>query len=59
MMDRRQFTGALAGAFAGAVLPRGPFVARQLPDAAGINAARLNAHLKELSAFGANPQGGV
>ena len=59
MMDRRQFTGALAGVFAGAVLPRGPFVARQLPDAAGINAARLNAHLKELSAFGANPQGGV
>ncbi|MEX2151712.1 MAG: M20 family metallo-hydrolase [Gemmatimonadaceae bacterium] len=61
MMDRRQFTSSLAGAFAGAVLSKAPFAAvghhgeRRLT----LNGARLNGHLKELSAFGANPQGGV
>ena len=62
MMDRRQFTGTLAGAFVGAALPRSsvvrhwPFGRNNTPT---LNAARLNQHLKELSAFGANPQGGV
>jgi N-carbamoyl-L-amino-acid hydrolase len=59
MMDRRQFTGTLAGAVAGAILPRASFAMHHPRDAPAINAARLNAHLKELSAFGANPQGGV
>lgn len=61
MMDRRQFTGTLAGAVAGALLPNAttPARRRDLAAAPTINAARLNAHLKELSAFGANPQGGV
>ena len=59
MMDRRQFTGTLAGAFAAAIVPRASFIGRELRDAPAINAARLNAHLKELGAFGANPQGGV
>jgi len=61
MMNRRDFTGTLAGALAGtafsgfsAFVPEGRH-ARRL----ALNAARLNAHLKELSAFGANPQGGV
>lgn len=57
MMNRRQFTGTLAGAFAGALLPGMRGFAGT--GRAEINAARLNARLKELSAFGANPQGGV
>jgi len=59
MMDRRQFTGMLAGALAGASLPNLPASSRRNSRAPNLNAARLNAHLKELSAFGANPQGGV
>ena len=61
MMDRRQFTGTLAGAMAGALLPNAAPPARRgdLESVPTINAARLNTHLKELSAFGANPQGGV
>jgi N-carbamoyl-L-amino-acid hydrolase len=63
MIDRRKFTGMVAAA-AGALLPemrppRSAFIARRPANTAPINAARLNAHLKELSAFGANPQGGV
>lgn len=60
-MDRRQFTGTLAGAFAGAVLSEAPFVAlgRPHPLKLSLDAARLNGRLKALSAFGANPQGGV
>ena len=59
MMNRRDFAGTLAGAVAGTLFSRMP----PLPNANRlqhtINAARLNAHLKELSVFGANPQGGV
>jgi N-carbamoyl-L-amino-acid hydrolase len=62
MMDRRQFTSTLAGAFVGAALPRSSVV-RQWPFGRGtaptVNAARLNQHLKDMAAFGANPQGGV
>ncbi len=58
-MDRRQFTGTLAGALAGAVLPRSAFAVRHHAPALAIDAERLNRHLRELSAFGANPQGGV
>jgi beta-ureidopropionase / N-carbamoyl-L-amino-acid hydrolase len=67
MMDRREFTGMFAAAAAGALLPdvqgvranASPIAWRQPGNTAPLNAARLNAHLKELSAFGANPQGGV
>ncbi|MEK7401715.1 MAG: M20 family metallo-hydrolase [Gemmatimonadota bacterium] len=60
-MDRRQFTETLAAAFAGNVLvPRVPFVRAGGPMlAATLDGARLNARLKALSAFGANPHGGV
>lgn len=59
-MHRRQFTSTLAGAFAGAVLaPTLPALGRFRPRLPAIDAARLNGRLKELSAFGANPQGGV
>jgi N-carbamoyl-L-amino-acid hydrolase len=60
-MDRRQFTSSLAGVFAGAVLSEAPFAAvgRHGARRLTLNGARLNGHLKALSAFGANPQGGV
>jgi len=59
-MDRRQFTGHLAAAFAGAAFTsRAPFVRASRVAAPSLDGARLNAHLKALSAFGANPQGGV
>jgi N-carbamoyl-L-amino-acid hydrolase len=59
-MHRRQFTGTLAGAFA-AVLSGAPLrtLGRSRTTTPAIDAARLNRRLKELSAFGANPQGGV
>ena len=60
-MDRRQFTGSVAGAFVGAALSRSPiapFAPRPMRRAA-IDANRLNTNIKALSAFGANPQGGV
>jgi N-carbamoyl-L-amino-acid hydrolase len=61
-MDRRHFTGALAGALVGALVPRVPAFAtssRASSLARDLDGARLNANLKALSAFGANPQGGV
>jgi N-carbamoyl-L-amino-acid hydrolase len=60
-MDRRHFTGTLAGALVGAMLPteRLSAMARAAVPMRGLNAVRLNGHVKELSAFGANPQGGV
>jgi N-carbamoyl-L-amino-acid hydrolase len=60
-MDRRQFTGSVAGAFVGAVVSRSPiapFTSRSMRHGA-LDANRLNANIKALSAFGANPQGGV
>ncbi len=60
-MDRRHFTGTVAAAFAGVLLPGASLTAwrpRQGRSFA-INPDRLNAHLKALSTFGANPQGGV
>ena len=60
-MDRRKFTGLVAGAVAGAALDATPLRAlgrpRRIPTV--LDAARLNANLKALSVFGANPQGGV
>jgi len=58
-MDRREFATTLAGAFAGTMLGGVPRLAFTRVAAPTINAARLNTRLKELSAFGANPQGGV
>jgi N-carbamoyl-L-amino-acid hydrolase len=59
-MDRRQFNKTLASAFAVAALPRAPFVnTGKRASEFTVNSARLNGHLKGLSAFGANPQGGV
>ena len=59
-MDRRQFAGRLATAAVGAALTgRGPFVHTAPPLRATLDGARLNAHLKALSVFGANPAGGV
>ena len=56
-MNRRDFAAVIAGAAVAGVLPRGLFAS--MPRRASLDAARLNRHLKELSAFGANPQGGV
>jgi N-carbamoyl-L-amino-acid hydrolase len=58
MIDRREFTGTMAGAFAAAMVGVRSWTSESL-TAPAINATRLNTHLKELSAFGANPQGGV
>lgn len=60
-MNRRQFSKTLASALAVAAVPEAPFLALDQPRARArtLNGARLNRHLKELSAFGANPQGGV
>jgi N-carbamoyl-L-amino-acid hydrolase len=60
-MDRRQFTGSMAGAFVGAFVARSPiapFTSRPMRHGA-LDASRLNANIKALSAFGANAQGGV
>ncbi|MEX2179652.1 MAG: Zn-dependent hydrolase [Gemmatimonadaceae bacterium] len=57
-MDRRAFTGTLAAAWAGVMLPNVAW-ARQSRAMRDLDAGRLNRHLTELSAFGANPQGGV
>ena len=58
MIDRREFTGAMAGAIAGAVMGSRSRALESLA-APAVNATRLNGHLKELAVFGANPQGGV
>jgi beta-ureidopropionase / N-carbamoyl-L-amino-acid hydrolase len=53
-MNRREFTGTMASAFAAAALPSGwPRIAH------GIDGARLNRNIQALARFGANPQGGV
>ena len=56
-MNRRDFAGIVAGAAIAGALPRQLFAATR--RRVSLNAARLNRQLKELSAFGANPQGGV
>jgi N-carbamoyl-L-amino-acid hydrolase len=58
-MNRRQFSKTIGSAMALAAIPRGPFVRLGNYSEPSLNAARLNRHLKEISAFGANPQGGV
>ena len=59
-MNRRQFNKTLGSALALAAMPSGPLVRLgRRPAKFTVDAARLNRHLKELSAFGANPQGGV
>jgi N-carbamoyl-L-amino-acid hydrolase len=58
-MNRRQFGKTLGSAMALAAIPRGSFVRLPNNSETSLNAARLNRHLKEISAFGANPQGGV
>src|SRR5947207_3384321 len=55
-MNRRRFNFAMLGA-AGAIASR-PFVTLAAPSL-HVNGARLNEHLKALSEFGKNPQGGV
>ncbi len=59
LMDRREFAGTMAGAIAGTMLGRLPVPPTGRSTKPSINAARLNARLRELSAYGANPQGGV
>jgi N-carbamoyl-L-amino-acid hydrolase len=51
----------MAGALATTALPSGPFLRTEPRRTEGhaLNGARLNRHIKELSAFGANPSGGV
>ena len=58
-MDRRTFAGVVAGAVAGVALDRRPLHALARLRPTPLNAARLNANIMALSAFGANPQGGV
>jgi N-carbamoyl-L-amino-acid hydrolase len=59
-MRRRDFAKTVASALAIVAVPEAPWVlATRRSAALNLNAARLNRHLKELSAFGANPQGGV
>ncbi|MBU6365843.1 MAG: Zn-dependent hydrolase [Gemmatimonadetes bacterium] len=57
-MDRRHFSRLLAGAAAGALLPRATW-GGTAPRALAVNGPRLNGDLTALSAFGRNPQGGV
>ena len=61
-MNRRKFTGLVAGAVAGAALDSRPLRAMSHLGRQGappINAARLNGTLKALSVHGANVAGGV
>ena len=62
-MDRRQFNKTLASAAALVAAAGLPAVAMGGRQGSGrtltLNAARLNRHLKDLSAFGANAAGGV
>jgi len=56
-MNRREFGLGVAGLTAACVLD--PLAIARGSDTLHINGARLNQHLKELSEFGKNPQGGV
>jgi N-carbamoyl-L-amino-acid hydrolase len=57
-MNRREFNFALVTVSAATAL-KWPFTAAQSSAPLRVNGARLNQHLKELSEFGKNPQGGV
>ncbi|HEY6229784.1 MAG TPA: M20/M25/M40 family metallo-hydrolase, partial [Pyrinomonadaceae bacterium] len=57
-MNRREFNFALGTATA-AVALKWPFTVARSSETLRVNGARLNQHLKELSEFGKNPQGGV
>jgi N-carbamoyl-L-amino-acid hydrolase len=57
MPTRREFTRASLGAFGALALGRPSWPVFQSSPA--VNGQRLNGHLKEMSRFGANPQGGV
>src|SRR5215813_4634339 len=57
-MNRREFSLALGTATA-AVAVKWPLTVAHNSVPLRINSARLNQHLKELSEFGKNPQGGV
>src|SRR5256886_335421 len=57
-MNRREFGFGLAAA-TGTVVLRKPFTIARSSAPLRANGARLNQHLKELSEFGKNPQGGV
>jgi N-carbamoyl-L-amino-acid hydrolase len=59
MPSRREFSRASLAALGAAALGRWPKVSTHEHQGARINGDRLTAHLKALSAFGANPQGGV
>ncbi|MBC7896163.1 MAG: Zn-dependent hydrolase [Cytophagaceae bacterium] len=58
MTSRRDFSRASLAALGAAALGSWRPLPAPFADAR-VNGARLNAHLKELSKFGANPQGGV
>ena len=57
-MNRREFGFGLAAATGTLVLTK-PFTTARGSAPLRVNGARLNQHLKELSEFGKNPQGGV
>lgn len=59
MPSRREFSRTSLAALGAAALGRWPVIERHAHQGVRINGDRLNAHLKALSAFGANPQGGV
>ena len=58
-MHRRDFTRLAGATLASASLPRSLRASLARPFAPSINAARLNARIAALGAFGKNPQGGV
>src|SRR5438045_7390116 len=57
-MNRREFGFGLAAATATVVVTK-PFTIARGGAPLRVNGARVNQHLKELSEFGKNPQGGV
>ena len=62
MPTRREFASVIGHALTGVAVfgvHAGPAIPWTGAPRQRLNAARLNRHLKELSAFGANPQGGV
>jgi len=58
-MNRRQFNMGLVMGTAAAIVIDGRLISARGPERLRVNGARLNEHLKALSEFGKNPQGGV